>query len=72
MCVCVLSDVASVISPLLQSLPSLPSCELADPHDDVTLPRLIKALQERQRIRQMMFEEYGRAGTVALTDGPQL
>lgn len=53
----------SVISPLLQNLPPLPSCELTDPRDDVTLPRLIEALQHRHRIRQMMFDEYGRAGT---------
>ncbi|XP_063336450.1 kinesin-like protein KIF23 [Pelmatolapia mariae] len=39
------------------SLPSLPSCELTDPHDDITLPRLIEALKNRQRIKQMMIEE---------------
>uniref|UniRef100_A0A3Q0R9S1 Kinesin-like protein n=1 Tax=Amphilophus citrinellus TaxID=61819 RepID=A0A3Q0R9S1_AMPCI len=38
-------------------LPPLPSCELTDPHDDLTLPRLIEALQNRQRIKQMMTEE---------------
>uniref|UniRef100_H3CSN9 Kinesin-like protein n=1 Tax=Tetraodon nigroviridis TaxID=99883 RepID=H3CSN9_TETNG len=54
-------DVASVISPLLQNLPPLPSCELTGPHDDATLPRLIEALQQRHRIRQTMFEEYSRA-----------
>lgn len=56
-------DVASVISPLLQNLPPLPSCGLTDPHDDVTLPRLIEALQHRHRIRQMKFDEYSRAGS---------
>lgn len=56
-------DVASVIGPLLQNLPPLPSCELTDPHDDVTLPRLIEALRHRHRIRQMMLDECGRAGT---------
>uniref|UniRef100_A0A669C7S6 Kinesin-like protein n=1 Tax=Oreochromis niloticus TaxID=8128 RepID=A0A669C7S6_ORENI len=32
-------------------LPSLPSCELTDPHDDITLPRLIEALKNRQRVK---------------------
>ncbi|XP_056906963.1 kinesin-like protein KIF23 isoform X2 [Takifugu flavidus] len=54
-------DVASAIRPLLQNLPPLPSCELTDPRDDVTLPRLIEALQHRHRIRQTMFDEYSRA-----------
>lgn len=44
------------------SLPPLPSSELTDPNDEITLPRLIEALQNRQRIRQMMIEEYNRAG----------
>lgn len=61
--VCVFLDVVSVLSPLLQNLPPLPSSELTDPHDDTTLPRLIEALQHRHRIKQMMFDEYSRAGT---------
>lgn len=60
---CVFLDVVSVLSPLLQNLPPLPSSELTDPYDDATLPRLIEALQHRHRIKQMMFDEYGRAGT---------
>ncbi|KAG7262659.1 hypothetical protein CRUP_012538 [Coryphaenoides rupestris] len=39
---------------LLHSIPPLPRCELLDPHDDVTLPRLIEALEKRQRIRQLI------------------
>ncbi|KAM9352353.1 kinesin-like protein KIF23 [Symphorus nematophorus] len=54
-------DVSSVISHLVHNLPPLPSCELTDPHDDVTLPRLIEALQHRHRIRQMMIDEYSKA-----------
>ncbi|XP_036963146.1 kinesin-like protein KIF23 isoform X3 [Acanthopagrus latus] len=54
-------DVPSVISHLVHSLPPLPSCELTDPHDDVTLPRLIEALQHRYRIKQMMIDEYSQA-----------
>uniref|UniRef100_A0A8C3AD94 Kinesin-like protein n=1 Tax=Cyclopterus lumpus TaxID=8103 RepID=A0A8C3AD94_CYCLU len=42
-------------------LPPLPSSELTDPHDDITLPRLIEALQNRHRIRQMMIDEYNNA-----------
>lgn len=60
---CVFLDVVSVVSPLLQNLPPLPSSELTGPHDDATLPRLIEALQHRHRIKQMMFDEYSRAGT---------
>ena len=53
---------SSAISYLVHNLPPLPSCELTNPHDDVTLPRLIEALQNRHRIRQMMFDEYSKAG----------
>uniref|UniRef100_A0A667XQ43 Kinesin-like protein KIF23 n=1 Tax=Myripristis murdjan TaxID=586833 RepID=A0A667XQ43_9TELE len=34
---------------------------LTNPHDDVTLPRLIEALEKRHRVRQMMIEEYNKA-----------
>ncbi|XP_034390989.1 kinesin-like protein KIF23 isoform X2 [Cyclopterus lumpus] len=54
-------DVPLVINHLVQSLPPLPSSELTDPHDDITLPRLIEALQNRHRIRQMMIDEYNNA-----------
>ncbi|KAM9352001.1 kinesin-like protein KIF23 [Symphorus nematophorus] len=57
-------DVPSVISHLVHNLPPLPSCELTDPHDDITLPRLIEALQNRHRIRQMMIDEYSRAANM--------
>uniref|UniRef100_A0A3Q1I340 Kinesin-like protein n=1 Tax=Anabas testudineus TaxID=64144 RepID=A0A3Q1I340_ANATE len=58
------TDVSSVINHLVYTLPPLPSSELSDPHDDVTLPRLIEALQNRHRIRQMMTEEYNKAGSM--------
>ncbi|XP_051237964.1 kinesin-like protein KIF23 isoform X2 [Dicentrarchus labrax] len=54
-------DMPSVISHLVHNLPPLPSSELTDPHDDITLPRLIEALQNRHTIRQMMIEEYSKA-----------
>ncbi|KAK7880603.1 hypothetical protein WMY93_032754 [Mugilogobius chulae] len=55
------------LSPLLgvvSSLPPLPSCVLSDPHDDTTLPRLIEALQNRQRLRQNMMEQFNQAAGV--------
>uniref|UniRef100_A0A8C3G7E3 Kinesin-like protein n=1 Tax=Cyclopterus lumpus TaxID=8103 RepID=A0A8C3G7E3_CYCLU len=57
-------DSGVVINHLVQSLPPLPSSELTDPHDDITLPRLIEALQNRHRIRQMMIDEYNNAGSM--------
>ncbi|XP_028305575.1 kinesin-like protein KIF23 isoform X2 [Gouania willdenowi] len=49
-----------VLTNLVQSLPPLPSSEVTDPHDDITLPRLIEALENRQRIRQTIVDEYNR------------
>ncbi|XP_071392382.1 kinesin-like protein KIF23 isoform X1 [Centroberyx affinis] len=57
-------DVPSVMNHLVHSFPPLPSCELIDPHDDITLPRMIEALENRQRIRQMMIEEYNKAANM--------
>ncbi|XP_075898913.1 kinesin-like protein KIF23 isoform X2 [Nelusetta ayraudi] len=54
-------DVPSAINHLVHNLPPLPSSELTDPHDDITLPRLIEALQNRHRVKQMMLEEYSKA-----------
>uniref|UniRef100_A0A3Q3QCI0 Kinesin-like protein n=1 Tax=Monopterus albus TaxID=43700 RepID=A0A3Q3QCI0_MONAL len=56
-----LSHVSSFINHVVHTLPPLPSSELTDPHDDITLPRLIEALQNRHRVRQMMIEEYNKA-----------
>lgn len=44
-------------------LPALPSCELMDPADDQTLPRLIEALENRHRVRQLMSEQFNKTGT---------
>ncbi|KAK5619532.1 hypothetical protein CRENBAI_013917 [Crenichthys baileyi] len=54
-------DGISPVNGIVLSLPPLPSSELTDPNDEITLPRLIEALHDRQRIRQMMIEEYNRA-----------
>ncbi|XDV28898.1 hypothetical protein PO909_032092 [Leuciscus waleckii] len=50
----------TVLNQLLQSFPPLPPCEVSGPNDDVTLPRLIEALEKRHRVRQMMIEEYNK------------
>uniref|UniRef100_A0A665UKE5 Kinesin-like protein n=1 Tax=Echeneis naucrates TaxID=173247 RepID=A0A665UKE5_ECHNA len=47
-----------LVTQLTESLPALPPCELVDPADDQTLPRLIEALEQRHRIRQMMVEQF--------------
>ncbi|XP_057204041.1 kinesin-like protein KIF23 isoform X2 [Triplophysa rosa] len=54
----------TVLSQLLQSFPSLPASEIAGPNDDVTLPRLIEALEKRHKIRQMMVEEYNKTANM--------
>ncbi|XP_067276623.1 kinesin-like protein KIF23 isoform X4 [Pseudorasbora parva] len=50
----------TVLNQLLQSFPPLPPCEISGPNDDVTLPRLIEALEKRHKIRRMMLEEYNK------------
>uniref|UniRef100_A0A8D3BRY4 Kinesin-like protein n=1 Tax=Scophthalmus maximus TaxID=52904 RepID=A0A8D3BRY4_SCOMX len=52
-----------LLNQLIESLPALPPCEVVDPADDQTLPRLIEVLEKRQRIRQMMTEEFNKTGT---------
>ncbi|XP_065139313.1 kinesin-like protein KIF23 isoform X2 [Paramisgurnus dabryanus] len=54
----------SVFSQLLLSFPALPPCEISGPNDDVTLPRLIEALEKRHKIRQMMVEEYNKTANM--------
>ncbi|XP_038563294.1 kinesin-like protein KIF23 isoform X8 [Micropterus salmoides] len=51
------ADDPILLTQLMESLPALPSCELVDPADDQTLPRLIEVLERRQHIRQMMTEQ---------------
>uniref|UniRef100_A0A6Q2XRD7 Kinesin-like protein n=1 Tax=Esox lucius TaxID=8010 RepID=A0A6Q2XRD7_ESOLU len=47
----------SLFNQLLESLPALPACELVDPMDEQSLPRLVEVLERRQRIRQMISEQ---------------
>ncbi|XP_014916301.1 kinesin-like protein KIF23 isoform X3 [Poecilia latipinna] len=46
------------LNQLIESLPPLPPCELSDPSDDQTLPRLMEVLERRYRIRQKMTEQF--------------
>ncbi|NXO91201.1 KIF23 protein, partial [Certhia brachydactyla] len=43
-----------------QNFPPLPSCELLDINDDQTLPKLIEALEQRHKMRQMLAEEFAK------------
>uniref|UniRef100_A0AAR2KYM2 Kinesin-like protein n=1 Tax=Pygocentrus nattereri TaxID=42514 RepID=A0AAR2KYM2_PYGNA len=52
------------LSQLLQSLPSLPPCEISDPADDHTFPRVIECLEKRLKVRQMLTEEYNKAANM--------
>ncbi|XP_058484927.1 kinesin-like protein KIF23 isoform X6 [Solea solea] len=54
------SDDPVLLNQLIESLPVLPPCELVDPADDQTLPRLIEVLETRLRIRQMMTEQFNK------------
>lgn len=51
-----------LLDQVMESLPALPSCELMDPADDQTLPRLIEALEKRHRVRQIMSEQLNQTG----------
>ncbi|XP_074523311.1 kinesin-like protein KIF23 isoform X2 [Halichoeres trimaculatus] len=53
-------DDPGLLNQLIESLPPLPPCELVDPADDQTLPRLIEALERRQQIRQMLAEQFSK------------
>ncbi|KAJ7311184.1 hypothetical protein JRQ81_006792 [Phrynocephalus forsythii] len=50
---------------LSYSFPPLPSCELLDMNDDQALPRLIKALEERRSMRQVLREQLNKTITSA-------
>lgn len=52
-----------VLGQLIESLPPLHPCELLDPADDQTLPRLIEVLEQRHRIRQTITDQVNRTGT---------
>ncbi|XP_040899765.1 kinesin-like protein KIF23 isoform X5 [Toxotes jaculatrix] len=54
------ADDPVLLNQLIESLPALPHCELVDPADDQTLPRLIEVLERRHRIRQTMTEQFNK------------
>ncbi|XP_076127663.1 kinesin-like protein KIF23 isoform X2 [Alosa pseudoharengus] len=58
------TEIPAALNQLLQSFPPLPPCEISDPSDDQTLPRLIEALERRHRMRQSMIEEYNRTANM--------
>ncbi|XP_054626686.1 kinesin-like protein KIF23 isoform X2 [Dunckerocampus dactyliophorus] len=49
-----------LLNQLIESLPPLPTCDLVDPADDQTLPRLIEVLEKRHHIRQLMAEQFNK------------
>ncbi|XP_071345254.1 kinesin-like protein KIF23 isoform X1 [Trachinotus anak] len=57
------ADDPVLLNQLVESLPALPHCELVDPADDQTLPRLIEVLERRHRIRQMMTEQFNKTAS---------
>ncbi|XP_029283266.1 kinesin-like protein KIF23 isoform X2 [Cottoperca gobio] len=56
-------DDAALLNQLIESLPAMPRCELVDPADDQTLPRLIEVLERRHRVRQMMTEQFNKTAS---------
>ncbi|XP_023270417.1 kinesin-like protein KIF23 isoform X6 [Seriola lalandi dorsalis] len=56
-------DDPALLNQLIESLPALPPCELVDPDDDRTLPRLIEVLETRHRIRQMMTDQFNKTAS---------
>ncbi|XP_041965208.1 kinesin-like protein KIF23 isoform X2 [Alosa sapidissima] len=58
------TEIPAALNQLLQSFPPLPPCEISDPSDDQTLPRLIEALERRHRMRQSMIDEYNRTANM--------
>jgi len=54
----------AVLNQLLQSLPPLPPAEIKDPSDNQTLPRLIEALERRQKLKQNIMEEYNKTANL--------
>ncbi|XP_063052566.1 kinesin-like protein KIF23 isoform X3 [Engraulis encrasicolus] len=57
-------ELPAVLNQLLQSLPPLPPAEIKDPSDDQTLPRLIEALERRQKLKQNIMEEYNKTANL--------
>ncbi|XP_049574309.1 kinesin-like protein KIF23 isoform X4 [Syngnathus scovelli] len=58
------ADDAALLNQLIEHFPPMPSCELVDPGDDQTLPRLIEVLEKRHHIRQLMAEQFNKAANM--------
>ncbi|XP_047437582.1 kinesin-like protein KIF23 isoform X2 [Mugil cephalus] len=61
------ADDPVLLNQLMESLPALPPCELVDPADDQTLPRLIEVLERRHHIRQIMTEQFNKTANTLKT-----
>ncbi|XP_078130184.1 kinesin-like protein KIF23 isoform X8 [Sander vitreus] len=53
----------ALLNQLMESIPAMPRCELVDPADDQTLPRLIEVLERRHRVRQMLAEQFNKTAS---------
>ncbi|XP_061831279.1 kinesin-like protein KIF23 isoform X1 [Nerophis lumbriciformis] len=51
------ADDPVLLNQFIESLPPLPPCDLIDPSDDQTLPRLIEVLKRRHHIHQLKTEQ---------------
>ncbi|XP_078129944.1 kinesin-like protein KIF23 isoform X5 [Sander vitreus] len=56
-------DDPALLNQLMESIPAMPRCELVDPADDQTLPRLIEVLERRHRVRQMLAEQFNKTAS---------
>ncbi|XP_031179922.1 kinesin-like protein KIF23 isoform X2 [Sander lucioperca] len=56
-------DDPALLNQLMESIPAMPRCELVDPADDQTLPRLIDVLERRHRVRQMLAEQFNKTAS---------
>ncbi|KAM9816942.1 kinesin-like protein KIF23 [Neosynchiropus ocellatus] len=52
------ADGSPPLTQLIENLPPLPACNLVDPADDQTLPRIIEALERRRHIRHALIQRY--------------
>ncbi|XP_053721563.1 kinesin-like protein KIF23 isoform X1 [Synchiropus splendidus] len=52
------ADGSLPLNQLIENLPPLPACNLVDPADDQTLPRIIEALERRRHLRHALIQRY--------------
>ncbi|XP_077448243.1 kinesin-like protein KIF23 isoform X1 [Stigmatopora argus] len=54
----------ALLNQLIENFPPLPPCDLVDPGDDQTLPRLVEVLEKRHHIRQLMTEQFNKTANM--------